>query len=185
MIIIVLLIITTTTDSSLDSKMYISILYNIINCHARVFYEKNKQKTNERTNLDLLNIPRLWGGKSNTEYTGSLGYNSVFRVCYITSIIDDVVCRRDPGYVQYHRNNYMLSQVVHIKRRLDNLGIQTNVVRWDQRLHTELLHGIGSTVYIYYSDLNRHVSTQEKPNQRQYITPSSIIVVLYRWPDNN
>ena len=25
----------------------------------------------------------------NTEYTGSLGYNSVFRVCYITSI-DDV-----------------------------------------------------------------------------------------------
>ena len=38
---------------------------------------------------------------------------------------------------------------------------------------------------IYYSDLNRHVSTQEKPNQRQYITPSSIIVVLYRWPDNN
>ena len=39
------------------SKMYTSILYNIINCHARV---------------------------SHTEYTGSLGYNSV---CYITSRI--------------------------------------------------------------------------------------------------
>ena len=58
-----------------NSKMYISILYNIINCHARVFNEKKKN----RTNLDLLSIPRLWGEK-NTEYTGSLGYNSVFRV---------------------------------------------------------------------------------------------------------
>ena len=61
-----------------NSKMYISILYNIINCHARVFYEKKKKK---RTDLDLLSIPRLWGEKTNTEYTGSLGYNSVFRVC--------------------------------------------------------------------------------------------------------
>ena len=69
-----------------NSKMYISILYNFINCHARVFYEKN------RMNLDLLGIPRLWGEKTNTEYTGSLGYNSVFRVCYITSSIDvDVI----------------------------------------------------------------------------------------------
>ena len=65
--------------------MYISILYNIINCHARVFYEK------KQTNLDLLSIPRLWGEKTNTEYTGSLGYNSVFRVCYITSIDVDVI----------------------------------------------------------------------------------------------
>ena len=40
----------------------------------------------------------------------------------------------------------LLSTVVHIKTRLDLLGIQT--LRWDQRLHTELLHGIGSTVYI-------------------------------------
>ena len=44
-------------------------------------------KKKHRTHLDLLGIPRLWGGKTNTEYTGSLGYNSVFRVCYITSII--------------------------------------------------------------------------------------------------
>ena len=52
--------------------------------------------------------PPVVGGKkqTNTEYTGSLGYNSVFRVCYITSIDVD---RRDPGYVQCHRNNYMLS----------------------------------------------------------------------------
>ena len=61
-------------------------------------------KKKHRTHLDLLSIPRLWGEKkyTNTEYTGSLGYNSVFRVCYITSIDR---CRRDPGYVQYHRNN--------------------------------------------------------------------------------
>ena len=68
-----------------NSKIYISILYNIIICHARVFYGKKK-----RTNLELLSIPRLWGEKANTEYTGSLGYNSVFKVCYITSYIDDV-----------------------------------------------------------------------------------------------
>ena len=71
-------------EAWVNSKMYISILYNIINCHARVFYEKN------RTNLDLLSIPRLWGEKTNTEYTGSLGYNSVFRVCYISSTSIDV-----------------------------------------------------------------------------------------------
>ena len=74
--------------------MYISIiLYNTINCHAKVFYEKG------RTNLGLLSIPRLWREKL-------AGYNSVFRVCYITSI-DTERCRRDPGYVQYHRNNYL------------------------------------------------------------------------------
>ena len=60
-----------------NSKMYISILYNIISCHARVFYGK-------KTNPDLLSIPGLWGGKTNTEYTGSLGYNSVFRVCCLS-----------------------------------------------------------------------------------------------------
>ena len=53
------------------------------------YFTKKKEKRKEKTNLDLLSIPRLWGGKTNNEYTGSLGYNSVFRVCYITSI-DDV-----------------------------------------------------------------------------------------------
>ena len=81
---------------------YISILYNIINCHARVFYEKKK-----KTNLDLLSIPRLWGEKTNTEYTGSLGYNSVFRVCYITSIDDvDVIldtCSTIEIIICYHK----------------------------------------------------------------------------------
>ena len=83
-----------------NSKMYISILYNIINCHARVFYEKN------RTNLDLLSIPRLWGEKTNTEYTGSLGYNSVFRVCYITYIDVDVIldtCSTIEIIICYHK----------------------------------------------------------------------------------
>ena len=64
---IIIVLITTTTDSSLDSKMYISILYNIINCPARVFYEKKKK--NERTNLDLLSIPRGCGGKKQTQDT--------------------------------------------------------------------------------------------------------------------
>ena len=61
-------------------------------------------KKKHRTYLDLLSIPRLWEkkNKTNTEYTDSLGYNTVFRVCYITSIDR---CGRDPGYVQYHRNN--------------------------------------------------------------------------------
>ena len=85
-----------------NSKMYISILYNIMNCHARVFYEKKQTKTN----LDLLSIPRLWGGKTNTEYTGSLGYNSVFRVCYITSIDVDVIldtCSTIDIIICYHK----------------------------------------------------------------------------------
>ena len=47
--------------------------------------------------------------------------------------------------------------LVHIKTRLDLLGIQT--FRWDQRLGRQ------------YSNLNRHVSTQEKQSQRQYIVP--------------
>ena len=55
------------------------------------YFTKKKKKTN----LDLLSIPRLWGGGTNTEYTGSLGYNSVFRVCYITSIDDVDVMYRD------------------------------------------------------------------------------------------
>ena len=83
-----------------NSKMYISILYNIINCHARVFHEKKK------TNLDLLSIPRLWGGEINTEYTGSLGYNSGFRVCYITSIDVDVIldtCSTIEIIICYHK----------------------------------------------------------------------------------
>ena len=86
-----------------NSKMYISQLYNIITCHARVFYENN------RMNLDLLEHPPVVGGENKHRIHGKLGIqlNSVFRVCYIITSIDR--CRRDPGYVQYHRNNYMLS----------------------------------------------------------------------------
>ena len=51
--------------------------------------------------------------------------------------------------------------LVHIKTRLD-LGIQT--FRWDQRLGRQ------------YSNLNRHVSTQEKQRQRQYSTSSSMVL---------
>ena len=69
---------------------------------SRVFYEK--KQTNEPRPSEH---PPVVVGKTNTEYTGSLGHNSVFRVSYITSV--DRWCRRDPGYVQYHRNNYMLS----------------------------------------------------------------------------
>ena len=107
---IIIVLITTTTDSSLDI-VRCTLVYCIILLIVMQGYFTKKRKKNERTNepKPSEHPPRLWGEKTNTEYTGSLGYNSVFRVCYITSIIDDVVCRRDPGYVQYHRNNYMLS----------------------------------------------------------------------------
>ena len=52
--------------------------------------------------------------------------------------------------------------LIHIKTRLDLLGIQT--FRWDQRLGRQ------------YSNLNRHVSTQEKQRQRQYSTSSSMVL---------
>ena len=52
--------------------------------------------------------------------------------------------------------------LVHIKTRLDLLGIQT--FRWDQRLGRQ------------YSNLNRHVSTQEKQSQRQFSAPSSMVL---------
>ena len=72
------------------------------------YFTKTKQnkKTKTKTNLDLLSIPRLWGGKTNTEYTGSLGYNSVFRVCYATSIDVDVIldtCSTIEIIICYHK----------------------------------------------------------------------------------
>ena len=74
MIIIVLI---TTTDSSLDSKMYISILYNIINCHARVFYEKQKQK--KRTNEPRPSEhPPVVRGKNKHRIHGKLGIQLSF-----------------------------------------------------------------------------------------------------------
>ena len=80
--------------------MYISILYNIINCHARVFYEKN------RTNLDLLSIPRLWGGKETQNTREAWDTTQFFRVCYITSIDVDVIldtCSTIEIIICYHR----------------------------------------------------------------------------------
>ena len=55
------------------------------------------------------------------------------------------------------------------------LGIQT--FRWDQRLQIQnFFMALGQQYTVYYSDLNRHVSTQEKQNQRQYSTPSSMVL---------
>ena len=48
-----------------NSKMYISILYNIINCHARVFYEKTEPRTSEH--------PPVVGGKNKHRIYGKLG----------------------------------------------------------------------------------------------------------------
>ena len=136
------------------------------------------KKNEKNPNLDLLSIPRLWGGKTNTKYTGSLGYNSVFRVCYITSIDVDVIldtCSTIEIMICYHSSTYQNAPGPsgHTNVKVGSeaaINYRTSSWRW-----------VNS---IYYSDLNRHVSTQEKQNQRQYITPSSI-VVLYRWPDNN
>ena len=75
---IIIVLITTTTDSSLDSKMYIiSILYNIINCHARVFYEKKKRK--KRTNEPRPSEhPPVVGGKNKHRIHGKLGIQLSF-----------------------------------------------------------------------------------------------------------
>ena len=51
------------------------------------FTRKNKNKNEPRPSEH----PPVVGGETNTEYTGSLGYNSVYRVCYITSIDVDVI----------------------------------------------------------------------------------------------
>ena len=63
--------------------------------------------------------------------------------------------------------------LVHIKTRLDLLGIQT--FRWDQRLQ---LQNFFMALGRQYSNFNRHVSTQEKQNQGQYSTPSVFVVVV-------
>ena len=68
---IIIVLITTTTDSSLDRKMYIiSILYNIINFHARVFYEKKpEKKPNEPRPSEH---PPVVGGKNKHRIHGKL-----------------------------------------------------------------------------------------------------------------
>ena len=49
-----------------NSKMCISILYNIINCHARVFYgKKNEPRPSEH--------PPVVGGKNKHRIHGKLG----------------------------------------------------------------------------------------------------------------
>ena len=64
-----------------NSNLYTSILCNFINFHARVFKKNlNASKPSEH--------PPQVEDCTNTEYTGSLGYNSV---CYIISRIRWVV----------------------------------------------------------------------------------------------
>ena len=46
-------------------------------------------------------------------------------------------------------------------------------IRGDQRLQ---LQNFFMALGLQYSNLNRHVSTQEKQNQRQYSTPSSMVL---------
>ena len=56
------------------SKMYISILYNIINCHARVFYEKKKKKNEPRPSEH----PPVVGGGNKYRIHGKLGIQLSF-----------------------------------------------------------------------------------------------------------
>ena len=58
-----------------NSKMYISILYNIINCHARVFYEKKQKKTNGPRPSEH---PSVVGGKNKHRIHGKLGIQLSF-----------------------------------------------------------------------------------------------------------
>ena len=85
-----------------NSEMFITIiLYNIINCHARVFYEKRKkEKGKKRTNLDLLSIPRLWGGETwcpcvainvSVQYNRILPDMILLTQCYYNTIIGEPV----------------------------------------------------------------------------------------------
>ena len=76
---------------------------------------------------------------------------------YANSIWDD-----NNNYKGFSGGIYVDVILVHIKTRLDLLGIQT--FRWDQRLGRQ------------YSNLNRHVSTQEKQSQRQHSTSSSMVL---------
>ena len=69
-----------------NSKMYTSILY------------ETRPRPYEH--------PPVVAEKINTEYTGSLGYNSVFRVCYITSIDVDMImdtCSTIEIMICYHK----------------------------------------------------------------------------------
>ena len=140
-----------------------------------------------------------------TEYTGSLGYNSVSDGCLkknqnrCTRLWGKNKCQnvsrlggiKGCKVLKENSERYITSRngwvsligisggiyveldviLVHIKTRLDLLGIQT--FRWDQRLQ---LQNFFMALGRQYSNLNRHVSTQEKQNQRQYSTPSSMVL---------
>ena len=56
-----------------NSKMYISILYNIINCHAKVFYEKKKKILIKNNEPRPSEHPPVVGGKSKHRIHGKLG----------------------------------------------------------------------------------------------------------------
>ena len=57
-----------------NSKMYISILYNIINCRVRVFYEKKKTKNEPRPSEH----PPVVGGKNKHRIHDKLGIQLSF-----------------------------------------------------------------------------------------------------------
>ena len=135
-----------------NSKLYTSILYNLI---------------------------LMQGYCTNTEYTGSLGCNPVMGGKQMSKRLGRIKgCKifkeKSERYITCSGNGWVSLKgisggiyvdviLVHIKIRLDLLGIQT-FSRWDQRLGRQ------------YSNLNRHVSTQEKQNQRQYSTSSSMVL---------
>ena len=60
-----------------NSKMYNSILYNIINCHARVFYE-NKQTNKQINEPRPSEHPPVVGGKNKHRIHGKLGIQLSF-----------------------------------------------------------------------------------------------------------
>ena len=73
---------TTVDNSTIETyrnrglgkiKMYISILYNIIHCHARVFYEKKKNEPRPSEH------PSVVGGKNKHRLHGKLGIQLSFQ----------------------------------------------------------------------------------------------------------
>ena len=88
-------------SGSVHVRKTTTLVYCIISLIVMQGYFTKKN----RTNLDLLSIPSCRGG-GDTEYRGSLGYNSVFRVCYITSIDVDVIldaCSTIEIVICYHK----------------------------------------------------------------------------------
>ena len=85
--------------------------------------------------------PPVVGGKKQTQNTREAWDTTQF-LEFVTLHI--YRCRRDPGYVQYHRNNYVIISSTY--QNAPGPSEHTNIKVGSEAAITELLHGIRSTV---------------------------------------